>query len=110
MKPGLALPCTVMLPFLEVPRTVGAQKPEDVIRHAVTFYASFDNSRKADIGRGDLSLATRSNHPTEKGKFIFEKGFNDQVFRLAPGKGVSGGCLEVVDVLPDNGRIFFPAK
>src|SRR5207244_8773303 len=65
---------------------------------------------KGDFGGGELTLATRFNHPTEQGKFVFEKGFDAKVFRIAPGKGVHGGALEVVDVLPRNGRIFFPAK
>jgi hypothetical protein len=80
------------------------------LRRAVTFYASFDESPKGDFGGGELTLSTRSNHETEKGKFVFEKGYNEKVFRVAPGKGVHGGALEVVDVLPRNGRIFFPAK
>ena len=76
----------------------------------VTFYASFDKDVKGDFGGGDLTLSTRFNHKTEKGAFVFEKGFPQKAFRIAPGKGISGGALEAVDVLPDNGRIFFPAK
>jgi Concanavalin A-like lectin/glucanases superfamily len=81
----------------------------DVLK-AVTFYASFDTAVKGDFGGGELTLSTRSNHKTEKGAFVFEKGFPEKAFRMAPGKGISGGALEAVDVLPDNGRIFFPAK
>ncbi len=77
---------------------------------AVTFYASFDTAVKGDFGGGELTLSTRSNHKTEQGVFVFEKGFPEKAFRIAPGKGISGGALEAVDVLPDNGRIFFPAK
>ena len=76
----------------------------------VTFYASFDKDAKADFGGGELTLSTRFNHKTEKGAFVFEKGFPQKAFRIAPGKGISGGALEAVDVLPDNGRVFFPAK
>jgi hypothetical protein len=76
----------------------------------VTFYASFDKDVKGDFGSGDLTLSTRFNHKTEKGAFVFEKGYPQKAFRIAPGKGISGGALEAVDVLPDNGRIFFPAK
>jgi len=76
----------------------------------VTFYASFDKDVKGDFGSGDLTLSTRFNHKTEKGGFVFEKGYPQKAFRIAPGKGISGGALEAVDVLPDNGRIFFPAK
>jgi Concanavalin A-like lectin/glucanases superfamily len=76
----------------------------------VTFYASFDKDVKGDFGGGDLTLSTRFNHRTEKGAFVFEKGFPQRAFRIAPGKGISGAALEAVDVLPDNGRLFFPAK
>jgi hypothetical protein len=77
---------------------------------AVTFYASFDTAVRGDFGGGELTLSTRSNHKTEKGAFVFEKGFPEKAFRIAPGKGISAGALEAVDVLPDNGRIFFPAQ
>jgi len=89
---------------------VALQNPSVVgdILKSVTFYASFDSALKGDFGGGELNLSTRTNHKTEKGAFVFEKGF--PAFRIAPGKGVSGGALEAVDVLPDNGRIFFPAR
>src|SRR5262245_31770531 len=87
-----------------------AEPDPDAIRKAITFYASFDEEVRGDRGGGQLTVDTRSNHPTEKGKFTVEKGFDAKVFRVAKGKGVSGGALEVVDVLPNNGRIFFPAK
>jgi len=82
----------------------------DPLLSSVTFYASFDAAVRADFGGGALELSTRYNHKTEKGAFVFEKGYPAAAFRVAPGKGVSGGALEAVDVLPDNGRIFFPAK
>jgi len=84
--------------------------PATDLLKALTFYASFDMAVKGDFGGGELTLSTRSNHKTEKGAFVFEKGFREKAFRIAPGKGISGGALEAVDVLPDNGRIFFPAK
>ncbi|MCP5112461.1 MAG: LamG domain-containing protein [bacterium] len=74
------------------------------------FYASFDEGVKADVGGGELTVRTRFNHDTEKGQFVFEDGFDGEVFRVVPGGGIRGGALEVVDVLPRNGRIFFPAK
>jgi hypothetical protein len=77
---------------------------------AVSFYASFDSAVKGDFGGGEVTPSTRFNHKTEKGAFVFEKGFPQSAFRIAPGKGIAGGALEAVDVLPDNGRIFFPAK
>jgi hypothetical protein len=32
------------------------------------------------------------------------------VFRIAKDRGINGGALEVVDVLPNNGRVYFPAR
>ena len=81
-----------------------------MLTQAVTLYASFDDQVAADFGGGSLALSTRFNHPTEKGKFIFEPGFSSTAFRIAKNKGISGGALEAVNVLPNNGRIFFPAK
>lgn len=80
------------------------------IRKAVTFYASFDAEVKGDAGGGQLTFDTRSNHPTEKGKYTVTKGFSDKAFRVTKDKGIAGGAIEAVDVLPDNGRIFVPAK
>jgi hypothetical protein len=77
---------------------------------AVTFYASFDEAVRGDIGGGVLAFDTRFNHPTEKDKHVFEKGFDAKAFRIAKDKGVSCGALDAVDVLPRNGRIFVPVK
>ena len=81
----------------------------DRVRDAVTFYASFDDEVKADVAGGEKTLSTRKGDLKTK-KFTFEKGFSDKAFRIAKDKGKSGGALECLDVLPDNGRIFFPAK
>lgn len=80
------------------------------LRKATLLHASFDETVQADHGDGARTLATRFNHATEKGQFVVEKGFDEKVFRIARGKGVRGGALEVTDVLPRNGRVFFPAK
>lgn len=90
------------------PPLPGADEP--ALNRSVTLYASFDESPRADFGGGDLTFSTRSNDPGEKGKFVFTKGFDAKVFRVAKSKGIAGGCLEATDVLPNNGRIFFPAK
>ncbi len=79
------------------------------VRGAAMFYASFDEALKADVGGGQLTPDTRFGPPMEPAKHVFEKGFDEKVFRIAKGRGVSGGALEAVDVLPNNGRIFFPA-
>lgn len=83
---------------------------ESEIRRAVTFYASFDESLKADVGVGQRTPDTRFNHPTEQGQFVFEKGVDEKVFTIAKTKGIAAGALEAVDVLEKNGRIFYPAK
>jgi hypothetical protein len=100
-----------VLSFFAAARPAFAAEPDEtLIRKAVTFYASFDDEVKGDFGGGQLTFDTRRNHPTEKGAFTVEKGFSTRAFRIAKDKGVSGGALEAVDVLPNNGRIFVPAK
>ncbi len=100
----------VLLAYAEMIDMVlkGDDSPE--LLKAVSFYASFDEEVKGDMGGGQLTPDTRFNHPTEAGRFVVEKGFNQDVFRIAKEKGIAGGALEAVDVLPRNGRIFFPAK
>jgi hypothetical protein len=83
---------------------------EAAVRKAVTFYASFDEAVKGDVGGGELNLGTRYPHPTEKGQYVFEKGINASVMKIAPGKGVAGGAFEATDVVPKNGWLYFPAK
>src|SRR5262249_426615 len=103
--------CLVALAALLIVRSGrAADVDEAALRKAVTLYASFDEAVKADKGGGQLTPDTRFNHATEKGQFVVEKGIDEKVFKIARGKGVAGGALEVVDVLPRNGRIFFPAK
>jgi hypothetical protein len=77
---------------------------------AVMLYASFDDKVEADVAGGERSVSTRGPHPTEKGKFTITRGYPEKAFRIAKGKGIQGGALECVDVLPSNGRIFFPAR
>ena len=79
------------------------------IRKAVTFYASFDESLKADVG-GQPNPGTRYPHPTEKGQFVFEPGVDEKGLKVSKGKGISGGAFEATDVLPRNGRMFYPVK
>jgi len=108
MKPFISAVVSAIV-TLSVGATQDQGKKDDLVK-AVLFYASFDEDVRADFGGGDLTLSTRSNDPNEKGKFLFKKGIDSKVFRIAPGKGIQGGALEVVDVLPNNGRIFFPAR
>jgi len=100
--------CTFLTAFSLLPGNSRADENE--LRKAVTFYASFDEAVAADFGKGQLTPDTRYNHATEKGQSVVEKGIDAKVFKIAKSKGISGGALEVVDVLPKNGRIFFPAK
>ena len=88
--------------------TARAEEPD--IRKAVTFYASFDEAVKGDFGGGDLNAGTRFPHPTEKGQFVFEKGIDATVLKVAKGKGVAGGAFEATDVVPKNGWMYFPMK
>jgi len=85
-----------------------ASADDKAIRDAVTFHASFDEEVKGDRGGGVLTPSTRVTG--EKGKFSITEGIDHKVFRIAKGKGIAGGALEVVGVLPNNSRIYFPAK
>lgn len=111
-KPILNAACWPLFAFMLTNSNLAQDTKVDeaALRKAVTFYASFDDSPKGDFGGGSLNLRTRSNHESEPGKFLFSDGFESKVFRVARDKGVSGGALECVDVLPRNGRIFFPAQ
>lgn len=88
----------------------GIAADPSAIRSAVSFYASFDDAVKGDVGGGALTPGTRLNNPAKKGEFSFTDGIDPKVFTIAKGKGIAGGALEPVDVLPENGRIYFPAK
>ncbi len=79
------------------------------LRKAATFYASFHEEVRGDAGGGELTPGTRFNHATEPGQFVFERGIDRKTFHIAK-TGVAGGALEATDVLPRNGRIYFPAK
>jgi concanavalin A-like lectin/glucanase superfamily protein len=83
---------------------------EASIRQAVLLYASFDEAVRADFGNGGRDFATRTGTPNDPNTYLFKKGFDATLFRSAPGKGAHGGALEVVDVLPNNGRIFLPVR
>ena len=95
-----------------VPGSIAAEErmPLTDLHKAVTFYASFDEAVRADVGEGKHAPATRFNHETTAGEFDFQPEIDATIFRIADGKGVHGGALEPTDVLPRNGRIFFPAK
>ncbi|MBY0231642.1 MAG: LamG domain-containing protein [Gemmataceae bacterium] len=83
---------------------------DKAIRAAVTFHASFDEEVKGDRGGGSLLPFTRWTAEKPKEPFAFKDGIDKKLFRIAKGKGVAGGALEAVGVLPRNSRIGFPAK
>jgi hypothetical protein len=101
---------SLLVPLMTQPIPAGDKVDAAALRRAITLHASFDDAVGADHAKGSSGFATRFNHPTEKGKFVFEKGFDAKVFRIARDKGVRGGALEAVDVLPNNGRIFLPLQ
>src|SRR5262245_45762840 len=78
------------------------------LKKAVTFYASFDENLLPDVGVGPIM--TRFGDPTKPAQLTFEPGFNKDIYKIAKGKGVAGGCLEATDVLPNRGRFFYPVK
>jgi len=90
--------------------SVLADETDDALKKAVTFYASFDNDVRADYGKGGVTLSTRYTVDAKRGRYERKPGFPRKVFRIAKDRGVSGGALEAVDVLPRGGRIYFPAK
>jgi len=102
-RPALALLATGLL-------LATGRADEASVRKAATFYASFDEAVTGDFGGGDLDVGTRFPHPTEKGRFVFEKGSDTTVLKIAKGKGISGGAFEATDVVPKNGWLHFPVK
>jgi hypothetical protein len=89
---------------------VTGRADEAAVRKAVTFYASFDEAVKGDVGGGELRAGTRFPHPTEKGQFVFEKRIDSSVLKIANGKGIAGGAFAATDVVPKNGWLYFPVK
>ena len=85
-----------------------ADADEASLRKAVTLYASFDEAVRLDFGSGEPVPGTRSVAADKK--FVFDQGFDPKFFRIAKDKGISGGCLEAVDLPPRGGRLWFPAK
>jgi hypothetical protein len=100
---------SLAIAILGLPAATG-RADEAAVRKAVTFYASFDEAVKGDFGEGDREAGTRYPHPTEKGQFLFQKGFDATVLKIAKGKGVSGAAFEATDAVPKNGWLYFPVK
>jgi sulfatase modifying factor 1 len=86
-----------------------ARADDNAIRSAATFYASFDEAVSGDFGGGILAPGTRYGTPGEPGKYVFEGGYNKDVYKIDAKAGVHGGALQATDVLPKSGRIYFPA-
>ncbi|MBN9518752.1 hypothetical protein J0H58_09570 [bacterium] len=104
-------PLALLALTFAVASAAGDDAPDPkAVRAAVTFYASFDEVVGGDVGRGDLGPKSRYNHATEKGKFVHKTGYDATLMVVAKKKGIAGGALEVTDVQPRNGRMYFPAK
>ncbi|MBP89855.1 MAG: hypothetical protein CMJ64_24640 [Planctomycetaceae bacterium] len=82
---------------------------EAVLCEAITLYASFDERIEADFAGGEKTVRTRSDNPQAKGQFVTEPGFPEETFVIAHESGIVGGALKGIDVLPNRGRLFFPA-
>lgn len=89
---------------------MSASQPDPHLLSAVSFYASFDEAVRCDFGSGMPTPDTRFGPPPEPDKHVFTSGFDESLYRIAHGAGISGGALECTGLLPDNGRIFFPVK
>jgi hypothetical protein len=85
---------------------------EAALLQCVTFYASFDEAVKGDFGGGDLAVfsGVRPSADPVNPAPSPRRGFDAKVFSISKNKGIAGGCLHATDVLPNNGRILFPAK
>lgn len=81
----------------------------DRLLGAVTCYASFDQSLAADFGRGDLSLWTRYDHPSEPGKTTARNEADPKYVHIVPHAAAGAGSLHFRDVIPNNGFLFFRA-
>lgn len=101
-------PLWVVAVCLLLPLSVEATDQPALLK-SVTFYASFDQSLKADVSKGASGLRTRSDDPQNKGQYLFKDGYPTNAFRCSTG-GVAGGALAATEVLPNRGRIFFPAE
>lgn len=81
----------------------------NAIREAVKLYASFDEQIVADVAGGDRNVMTRSDDPANKGQYVARRGFPQKAFTIETNSGIAGGALSARDVLPNRGRLFFPA-
>jgi hypothetical protein len=109
-RPARAAACLLAMWGAATVPARGGDHTVDQLWQAVLLYASFDEQLRADRAGGAASVRTRMQHETQPGQFVFGDGYDAEVFRIAPQSGIVGGALQVLDVLPRNGRIFFPAK
>ena len=79
------------------------------LRKAVTFYASFDEQTTADFGQGDLTLWTRYGEAA-KGTTLERHEIDAKRLRIVRAGGASRGALEFLDVIPNDGFVFFRAR
>ncbi len=75
---------------------------------AVTFYASFDEALRADVGRS--IVRTRGGRPTHSQEWRFRDCYDESLYRIVPDAGIRGGALEALAAPQDFERFFFPAE
>jgi hypothetical protein len=75
---------------------------------AVTFYASFDEAVRADVGRS--AVRTRSGRPTEPADWRFRDGYDESLYRIRASAGVNGGALEALAAPENFARFSFPGE
>jgi len=99
----------VILLVVIAPFARAAEADEDALKKAVSFYASFDEAIRADFGGGDLKVYTGFRPDPKKPRPAPIEGADPKSFTIVE-KGIAGGCLQGIDGLPNNGRLFFQAK
>jgi hypothetical protein len=108
MQPSIPLLLAIVCVAIVFAAPVSDAGDVSTLKKALTFYASFDASLSPDVGVGPIK--TRFGDPNDPAKQTFEDGYNKDIYRIAKGKGIAGGCLEAIDVLPNRGRFFYPVK
>ncbi|MDA1018431.1 MAG: SUMF1/EgtB/PvdO family nonheme iron enzyme, partial [Planctomycetota bacterium] len=86
------------------------EDPFDGMRHAVTFYASFDENLKADYGDGSLNPRIRFDHAVNKGEYEYSDKVSGSVVQIDKQAGIVGGALHGLTAMPRRGRMFYSAK
>lgn len=105
----LSLASLVAVAGLTASVAPAAEADEEALKMSVTFYASFDSVIGADFGGGDQAIYTGVRPDPKKAKPEPIAGADPKSFVIAK-EGIAGGCLQGIDSLPKNGRLYFKAK